>query len=190
MLGTCANRAAADVLQALITGRGTAVPDQSARFEVDGVKVLRPVRDIAVRWLVRYAYLRLPKEQFVYSESDAGIHDIIERFIEHAGADNAASVHNIVKTADKLNKNEGERCLLCKSVLNKVTSDEAEPNCGDCQYCGCSPKVGLCEGCRACVERADGEGNRVSELIEEITKKERKRVGMESMRKQIEEFLL
>lgn len=190
ILGTCANRAAVGVLQALITGRGTAVPDLRAVFETDGVKVLRPVRDIAVRWLVRYAYIRLPKEQFVYGKSDAGIHDIIERFIEHAGADNAASVHNVVKTADKLKKNKGGRCVLCMSVVPKVSSDGAGEDCGDCQDCGCSQRLDLCDGCRACVERADGESNRVSEVIEEIATKERKRIAMENMRKQIEEFLL
>ncbi|KAI0561516.1 Cytoplasmic tRNA 2-thiolation protein [Gracilaria domingensis] len=194
VLGTSATRAAADVLKALAFGRGSAVKDLSSGvLEMSGVKVLRPVRDIPVRLLVRYAYLQLPDACFVNKEENgAGIHSLTHRFIQHAGADNAASVHNIVRTADKLIQTKGRACLLCGSVIDKRERKVAKSaqSCGECQGCDCSQSFELCSACSACVGRASGDQNAVLEVISDLEVKQRRRVAREDMRKQIEGFLL
>ncbi|CAN8067405.1 unnamed protein product [Agarophyton chilense] len=192
ILGTSASRAAADVLKALIFGRGNAVKDQSCGVvHLDGVKVLRPVRDIPVRLLVRYAYLQLPDVCFkINEEAKAGLHSVANRFIQHAGADNVASVHNIVRTADKLIKREGQSCALCGSLVVVPEGDYTISGSCECHGCDCSQNIEICSACRACVNRASGENNAIQDIISEITTNQKRRLAREDMRKQIEDFLI
>lgn len=203
LLGTSADRAAADVLQSVITSRGGSSRDCSASQSVHGdVRVLRPVRDMPIRLLTRYAQIMLDGAQFAPGQvRETGIYDLVLRFVSRVGVENAASVHNVVRTADRLGAVEsgGNRCFLCGAFAREFASGNGDDGtaCGDCGDCGCGNgegggTQGLCSGCMDAVLRGEkrNAGNPVRRIINVVAEEERLRVGREDMRRQIAEFLL
>lgn len=172
LLGTAAHRAAADVLLCVGTGRGAGARVVSATEAGtrSGVRVVRPLRDVPARLVVRYARAEMECVRFdargaaglmgVYKE---GLGDMVEKFVEAAGEGNAASVHNVVKTADRLREGEGEFW------------------CGGCG--GVVLGEGLCIGCEEAERRAGGR-----DIVKGVLR--RREVGLGEMRKGIQEFLL
>lgn len=184
LLGTSATRAAADVLHATITARGTLVRDAAApRIKSGIVEVIRPLRDIPTRQLARYAMLELPDADFLDDnvESNSGLYDVVSRFIGEVGVDNPASVHNIVRTAGKLLEISGDPCDICgASVITKSC-------CGDsCDGDGCGNRETLCVGCQDCVKR----DKNVAQVVKFVSTERRRRKAREEMRVAIQDFIL
>lgn len=183
LLGTSLTRAAADVLQACIMARGTSVRNAAiGSIDVDDVRVVRPLKDVPVRQLARYAMLEMGHADFAYDRTDAGLYDIVQRFVEEAAEDNVASIHNVVKTAGKLLVRSGARCDVCSAIMV-----ENEQSCGGCEGCDCEEKRVLCTGCSGCVQRG---GIKVDTIFDEMRENERRRKGREAMFKEIEDFVL
>lgn len=172
LFGTTAHRAAADVLLCVGTGRGAgarvaAATESGTR---SGVRVVRPLRDVPARLVLRYARAEMGDVQFdargaagLMGVYKGGLGDVVEKFVEAAGEGNAASVHNVVKTGDRLREGEGEMwCEGCGGVVRRNI---------------------LCHGCEEAVRRAGGR-----RVVTDVLS--RREVGLEEMRQGIQEFLL
>lgn len=156
MVGTCVERAAADVLTAVAMGRGGEVPHLVQGGQKAGVTVVRPVVDVEMRHLIRYARELLgPEVPFLHGElrhaAGAGIGGVAERFVEEVGEGNRASVHNVVRTVGKLGRLvEGMECPACGGSVGKGGAGfEGEGEIWE--------GARLCGGCGRVVQRS-GEG--------------------------------
>lgn len=177
MLGTCVERAAADVLMAMATGRGGEVMEIVSGGGKCGLRVVRPVLDTEMRYLIRYARGMLGEGVgFVYREEDGvsgGIRGAVERFVGEVGEGNKGSVHNVVKTVGKLGRVEGG--LECKGCGGKV----GEGRVGLGREGELWEGGWLCGGCAGAVKRGGGGVESVVRLMTEV-----------EMREQVSEFLL
>lgn len=190
LLGSSASRAATDVLHAIATARGAAVQEvAAASTAVRDVKVLRPLRDIALRLIVRYARLEMPDVDWSYREQlhiSRDMYGLVERFVGEVGVDNSASVHNVVRTADKLLDGREVRCMVCGGRGGLVSAE-----CNKEQVCACRSESAICLSCRDCEQRAGKDKvNPILTLLQVRKEEERQRAGREQMRKQIADFIL
>lgn len=189
VLGTSVTRSAARVLESIITARGTRVKtDASMKTDVNMLSFIKPLSNISIRLLVRYAHIEMPHIHFIQHDiSKNSLQHVVESFVCQVGDDNYSCVHNVVKVANRLNSNRGVRCAICGDV---VLRGDIETNgndvCGDdcgCDGCECESgdRSALCAGCQACVHRADGVAAHNAVL---------KLANRAAMRKEIEQFLL
>lgn len=206
VLGTSATRGAADVLLNAAAGRGSAVSScVQGSVTIDDVRFIRPLRGVPRRLLVRFARNRLSDVVFdpdtILSTGPSRLHDIVDRFVDTVASDNAASVHNVVRVAERLLPMEkGLVCDVCGHVIEKVAGvdkDRVERTNGDCKGCDnteCRRNSRLCMGCHACAQRADqcrqDGDNPVLELAQQSYIQGRRRVTVEEMRESIQDFLL
>lgn len=103
-------RGTADILTALIEARGSAIPHLDDSF-CHGVRFVRPLRDVEVRYLVRYARHVLGPEHPIDAAPEQahlplGMRRVVERFVGQVAEGNRASVHNVVRVARKLGRGE------------------------------------------------------------------------------------
>lgn len=181
VLGSSVNRAATDVLQSVISGRGTKVkPDATGAITVANVRVVKPLYGIPARLLVRYAHLRLPRVAFAQRWVPRRcLQHVVERFVGEVAADNASSVHNVVSVAERLVDNQGPLCAICAHV---VACSPVHSPCSDPTACDCKPDVVLCDGCRGCANRFKEDEEKHNSVL--------KLASRQLMRKEIEDFLL
>lgn len=217
LLGITASRAAVDVLTSVISARPGLVSYAAAlKSTIDEVCVAKPVRDLPTRMLIRYARVKMDGVKFSPAgmlmgrvrapmELERDLYLRVEKFVTEVELGNPAAVHNIVKTAARLIDKEGTCCMLCggKGLMEESKGDDScqnngEGGCGNCHGAGkrmSDLENRLCRGCQDILERANvvGEKERVLEVIktrENETGGRRRKVGVEEMRKEIEEFLL
>ena len=218
LLGITASRAAVDVLTSVISARAGLVSYAAVlKSTVDGVCVAKPVRDLPTRMLVRYARVKMDGVKFAPAgmligrerpsmEVERDLYLRVERFVTEVELGNPSAVHNVVKTASRLIDKKGTCCILCggKGIVEKSNGEDlcqssGGNGCGNCSGTGkrmSDLESKLCRGCQDILERADvvGEKDSVLEVVEIRGSNEeggyRKKVGMEEMRKEIEEYLL
>lgn len=226
LLGVCATKVAGDVLMKTVTGHGTAVPSLVAKWVTGGYRdsavrmtVVRPFRDVQVRHCV--SYIRMVYPGFMPaspSEMSSGmvmgsLHGIVERFMADLARDNPGVIHNVVRTAEKLEKGErsgGSKslCALCGFAVAK--SYEANEDCkvngtgvvdtadtgseevcvsSDCEGCSCAKrkKANLCYGCREAMRRSDAkDGN---ETVKNLVRWKTECTGLDLNRRQMKESI-
>ena len=234
LFGDSATRVAIDVLTKTITGHGgnvfsTATPwirvendnfltEEDAVLPTDrrsNVVVVKPLRDIQLRYCIKY--MRLTHPDFVpTSPSDISsgmtmdnIHGIIERFVADTGEGNGSLVHNITRTAEKL-KQSTCVCVLCggsawenplkediETALNgyneRLLSKEASNGCCDeCNCRGADEDTHLCHGCREALKRSDSkdENETVRALIEHRMNCIGRRARRSAMKQSIQSYLI
>lgn len=177
MLGTCVERAAADVLVAVAMGRGGEVVEIVGGAESWGVRVVRPVLDMEMRYLVRYVRGMLGEGVgFAYGAEDGvggGIRGAVEGFVGEVGEENKGSIHNVVRTVGKLGRVEGG--VECRGCGGRI----GEGGVGFGREGELWEGGRLCGGCTGAVKRGGGAAEGVMRLMAEV-----------EMREQVGEFLL
>lgn len=179
LLGTSATRKAAHLVEAVACGR---VLSSSPAHHVE------PLVDVRTRILVRYARDAFHSLHFApHAPHGAPIPAIVDRFMADAEADNPASVHNVVRTAARLQDHTGAPCPLCDTPMMQVSSDCDNSPCGT----SCVIRQPLvCNGCSGMLRRSQAVAlDPVAALLHSRSNsalQQRRRL----MRAEIDQFLL
>jgi hypothetical protein len=231
LLGTTADRAAVDILSCVISGCGSAVGAagrdvwtvEPIEAGVTPQRVLRPLLHTPVRLAVRYARAAIGCLRDIEHVGGAssgeqisghspsrivrkrpGLYDALERFVGAAQAENGACVHNVVRTASRLDgSGPSIACGLCGAAYINDDSCKGNPVCAEnplacqeecsvlsnkssCRSGSAMASEGLCYSCVGAVQRAGGRQGGGAELLLVAERDARRR----AMREEIREYLI
>lgn len=187
IFGTSVSRTACDILQAIVSGRGTQVHKEARGIAtLNDVNIVMPLNSVPLRLLVRFARMNFPEVDFIYQRVGSSLHAIVQRFVCAIGCDNPSSVHNVVRVAGRLKPNDGASCFMCGHAVainegEQHCDMQSEDTCKNDDICKCNGSVKLCFGCTRCFERSGAK--MTYDTIQKLAMRE-------SMRKEIAEFLL
>ena len=131
--GACCARVAAEILCEVVEGRGSGAAEEAQEVGfVNGMAVVRPVRDARGRHLWRYAIQKMRGDLSIFDNGDheGELRMAVKKFVACTGDENSASLHNVVKTAARLSVMDGEQA--CQSCQREVMQEGSNGICRPC----------------------------------------------------------